>query len=197
MEEFHLHEVAKGLTKTNLELEQLSRIDALTGVHNRRHFDERLSYLIETSERYGRPLSLIIFDIDHFKQFNDDFGHEAGDSVLKEVAKDLNFICRNTDIFARFGGEEFVVLCPETSVRGATRLAEKLLDEIHQIDVPYRPITASFGVASLITFSPGSETLLQRADTALYQAKHEGRNRICVDPNSILVHTQESDSKAA
>lgn len=197
MEELRLHEFAEGLTKTNLELEQLSRVDALTGVYNRRHFDDRLAHMIETAERYGRPLSLIMLDIDHFKKINDDFGHEAGDNVLKSVAKALSSVCRNTDMFARFGGEEFVVLCSETSVRGATRLAEKLLQEIQQIQMPYRSVTASFGVASLSAFGTGGETLLQRADAALYQAKHDGRNRVCVDSESLTIPLPDSETKIA
>lgn len=197
MEELRLHEVTLGLAKTNLELEHLSRVDALTGVYNRRHFDDRLAHMIETAERYGRPLSLIMLDVDHFKKINDDFGHEAGDNVLKSVAKALSTVCRNTDIFARFGGEEFVVLCSETSVRGAARLAEKLLLEIQQIQGPYRSVTASFGVASLNAFGTGGDTLLQRADAALYQAKNEGRNRVCIDSESLVIPVQDSETMVA
>ncbi|WP_044413832.1 diguanylate cyclase [Thiomicrospira microaerophila] len=170
------------------QLEELSHLDGLTGVANRRHFDEMFSKEQGRLHRLGGCLSLIMLDIDYFKLFNDNYGHGTGDACLIDVAKALSgIIKRPTDVVARYGGEEFVVILPDTDLDGAMQVAQGLHDEVNRLAIehsfsPVAPhITISLGVASL-TAEPGIETLpdlLKQADDALYQAKETGRNRIC------------------
>lgn len=178
------------LAEANSRLEIESRTDPLTGLANRRYFGEQFSQLWHVAERYDRPLSTIMLDVDHFKSFNDEFGHTAGDVVLQHVAVVLREICREVDLPARWGGEEFVVLCPETDLLGAAELAERLRRKIAEIDLPYRGVTASFGVAFVGT-DPTS--VFDRADAALYAAKQAGRNRVVVDEPG----QPQSESKSA
>ena len=159
--------------------------DQLTGVFNRRHFDERFQEEFRRSRRYGHPFSLIICDLDHFKKFNDTLGHVAGDEVLQAVAKELQGGVRNTDLLFRYGGEEFCVLLPESSIEEALLVAEGLRKRISMLpDAALGfPIRMSFGVAGVTsddaaTLEPTS--LLVKADKALYQAKTLGRNRVCL-----------------
>lgn len=197
LQELEMQRIADGLTQANFELEQLSRVDALTGAYNRRHFDERLQLAVKTAERYDRPLSIVMLDVDHFKQFNDEFGHRVGDEVLRLVATAASEVCRSTDLFSRYGGEEFVILCTETNVRGATRLAEKLRERISQIQLPYRTITASFGIASVFEGEYDAESLVKRADDALYIAKDLGRNCVYVDAASTFKDIARNEDWAA
>jgi diguanylate cyclase (GGDEF)-like protein len=122
------------------------------------------------------PLSLILLDVDHFKSFNDTFGHPAGDDVLRQIASAMSGCCRTTDVPARIGGEEFAVLLPGTGTEGAEVLAERIRQAIEAGPWPLRPVTASFGIATLGPTGP--QSLIEAADRALYQAKHTGRNRI-------------------
>lgn len=177
------------LAGTNLEttyheeIYRLSIMDALTGIHNKRYCLEFLERELARSARYERPLSLVLFDIDHFKAVNDQHGHLGGDYTLRELAARVQPILRDDQFFARYGGEEFAVVLPETEQAVALELAERLRTLIEQIPFRFhdRPlnITVSLGVAGM----PGghdwtASQLLAEADKKLYQAKHEGRNRV-------------------
>ena len=166
------------LTTKSEKFRTLSEIDTLTGIYNKGKFNRVLDDELKKVRRYKRPLGLILFDIDHFKQINDTFGHQVGDYVLKEIAKIVKSNIRNTDIFARWGGEEFVILAPETDINGLKMLAEKLRKAIedHQFD-KVKKVTASFGVTEA-TPEDTTDTVVRRADEALYLAKDKGRNRV-------------------
>lgn len=159
--------------------------DGLTRIHNRQSFDERLADELKRHQRYRHNLSLLLFDLDHFKSINDTFGHQAGDMVLKDVGNILDESCRETDFAARFGGEEFVVILPQTNEDQAWVLAERLRRGIEHKTFQYADktfqVTASIGVATL---TPGPldkrEDLICKADQALYLAKSGGRNMVCV-----------------
>jgi diguanylate cyclase (GGDEF)-like protein len=142
---------------------------------------ELLGLEIENAKRYGRPLSLLILDLDHFKQVNDTFGHDAGDAVLKTTTNIVSSVLRRIDIFARYGGEEFIIALPETTLAGAAALAEKIRSAVEQHLFPAAGrITISIGAAEFA----GNETdaLVKRADEALYAAKRNGRNRVELAP---------------
>ena len=159
---------------------ELSEIDALTGIYNRRSMDLKLTELLNLAKRYERPFSIIMFDIDRFKNINDRCGHDAGDAILKELAKLVKKELRNTDFFARYGGEEFMVLAPETSAETALELAERLRLKVQEHDFKTgESVTISLGVASLI-FSDDEADLLKRVDSGLYKAKNAGRNSVGV-----------------
>ena len=133
---------------------------------------------IQEAKRYNMPLALIFFDIDHFKSVNDTYGHKAGDNVLQELSRIVTGMIRQTDIFARFGGEEFIILVLNNDVRTGRELAEKIRSRMSQHSFPQiGTVTCSFGVAQ---FYPDdtSETFIKRADDAMYAAKQEGRNRV-------------------
>jgi len=156
-------------------MHRLAHTDQLTGVANRRELYSELQKETEKTERYGRPLSIIFFDLDHFKAVNDTYGHDRGDNVLCEVVRSVESVLRATDRLGRWGGEEFVVLAPETDLREASRLAERLRVQI--ADHRLAPtVTASLGFAQ---YEAGDtpDTLIKRADQALYKAKILGRNR--------------------
>ena len=165
------------LVAMNAMLSQAAITDSLTGLRNHRAFQESLMNLVQMAERYGQPLSLIMLDIDYFKQFNDRFGHPAGDELLRQVASLLRQSARAYDVVARYGGEEFAILLPNTDLNEAIRVAERLRQQIAALQNPHAPITASFGVASYRRGSAPA-TLLYEADTALYEAKRRGRNRV-------------------
>jgi diguanylate cyclase (GGDEF)-like protein len=131
------------------------------------------------AERLQQPLSLIMFDIDHFKQFNDRFGHPAGDELLQQVAQVLRESARAYDVAARYGGEEFALLLPNTALEQAVQVAERLRQQIRAIKNPRVPISASFGVATYRRGTPPA-TLVYEADAALYRAKRNGRDQVCV-----------------
>lgn len=165
---------------------RLSYIDGLTGIANRRFFDEQLTKEWQCSQRNGKPISLILCDIDHFKAYNDEYGHQKGDDCLRRVANGLlNLLKRPCDMVARYGGEEFVVILPETDENGAAVVAENLRAGIealcleHSKSLVSKYVTISLGIATLIS-KPGflPSTLIEKADEALYEAKKEGRNRI-------------------
>ena len=165
---------------------QLNAItDSLTGLMNRRHFDEYLKYELSRMRRSGKPISLIMLDVDHFKLYNDTYGHISGDECLKRIADALkSVVCRGQDILVRYGGEEFVVILPETDPLGADKVARNIMDSIIQLRIPHVAsetldfVTVSLGVATVLkadAITP--EKLVKMADEALYRAKKEGRNR--------------------
>jgi diguanylate cyclase (GGDEF)-like protein len=164
------------------DLQRLAEHDELTGLHNRRAFQERLGAEGARYARYDRPLSLLILDIDHFKAVNDTYGHEAGDAVLRAVGGAIAGAIRETDFAARFGGEEFVVLLPETRLPDAADAAERLRHRIEHLSVAWQgesiPVRVSVGVSGCPACVEGPETLVQSADRALYDAKAKGRNRV-------------------
>lgn len=163
-----------------------ARIDQLTGLYNRRHFDEQLDRLLNEADRFGHPASLILADIDHFKQVNDQYGHEAGDAVLRLVSQVIRDSVRVVDICARYGGEEIAVLLPQTDPSGATDLAERLRRAVEAHPLAWEggaiAVTASFGVATYPQHAAGRDAVFPAADRALYQAKEEGRNRVRCAP---------------
>lgn len=162
--------------------------DPLTGCLNRRAFNNQLDHDIAVTQRYDSNLSIILFDIDHFKQINDTYGHHVGDTVLKEIVKLTLSIIRKSDYLARFGGEEFVIVLPNTDMQNAALLAERLRKRFkeHKINIGEKSIniTSSFGVAEL---KKGycRDTLIQDADAMLYRAKSLGRDRVCVACENI------------
>jgi diguanylate cyclase (GGDEF)-like protein len=158
---------------------ELSLTDALTGLRNRRYFDLSLKNEIDRSQRFVRGLAIIILDIDHFKNYNDTFGHLAGDEALKVVAQSLKDNRRKADVVARIGGEEFAVILPETDLAGALDVADKLRISVANHTVLQRPITVSLGVSELQDKASTFELLIEQADKALYEAKRSGRNRVC------------------
>lgn len=164
------------------ELQRLATTDFLTGIFNRRQFFMLGKQEIERSRRYDRPLSFILYDIDHFKKVNDTFGHQAGDAVLKKITMAVHAQLRTNDIEGRVGGEEFGIILPETSVAEAIVLAERVRAIIENLKIKFGEsvlhITASFGVTGLEAEDKSLDQIFKRADHALYEAKNAGRNRV-------------------
>jgi len=176
----------KSLKTTNEEIRTLSIQDPLTGIFNRIYLMERLPQEIKRSHRYGHPLSIIMCDIDHFKEVNDEFGHRAGDQILKEFVQCLTVSVRqDIDWIARYGGEEFLIVLPETDLQPACLVAERLRsvvsEKVFRLKGKDIRITSSFGVSS---FNPAKgqkttfDVLMEEADEFLYEAKRAGRNRV-------------------
>ena len=166
------------LEETNRELEALATTDGLTGLKNHRTFQAKLAEEYARAVRYHQPLSLLMLDVDHFKQFNDSFGHPAGDAVLRGVAEMLESTARDTDISARYGGEEFVVILPQTDEAGAVVIAERIRTSIENRTWDKGPITVSLGVCTLSLDTPTPVSLTALADKALYCSKGAGRNQV-------------------
>ena len=173
------------LLRTNLDQSLEAAVtDPLTGLHNRRYMTSQLDALVARAVRDGRPVSALLLDIDHFKKINDSFGHDAGDEVLREFAVRLASNVRAVDLPCRFGGEEFVVVMPETALGDAERIAERI--RMHVSGAPFRvsggkevlSVTISIGVAATFGAADTPDHLLKRADEALYEAKASGRNRV-------------------
>ncbi|HEU5118163.1 MAG TPA: diguanylate cyclase, partial [Isosphaeraceae bacterium] len=170
---------SRSLEQINAKLMEQATTDSLTGLRNRRAFVEALEAALSEAHRHARPLSVLMLDVDNFKSYNDDHGHPAGDTVLCEVASILMNHARAHDLAARYGGEEFVVLLPNASDEEATAAAFRLLEAIAQHPWPLRPITASFGVASLVVGERfDAQALMEGADRALYHSKRNGRDRV-------------------
>jgi len=173
------------LEEQRLELEQINKIDPLTQIYNRGHFNTNFEFQWNASLRNKEEISLLLIDIDHFKSINDDYGHLFGDEALIVIAKTINdSIRRRTDLVARYGGEEFVILLPQTPLKDACTLADRIRQKIQNRTFEYKDkeisITASIGAGSMIpqeNIDP--EKLINMADKALYQAKDQGRNRVC------------------
>lgn len=168
------------LARVNAELERLAVMDSLSEVGNRRSFDRALAREAERAARYGRPLSLVFADLDHFKRVNDTYGHAAGDEVIRAFAQVLAAPARRSDLVVRYGGEEFAVLMPETVAAQAAGYAERARLRQAERHLPEgTPVTASFGVAQLLPGETGAD-LVAAADQALYEAKRRGRNTVVV-----------------
>jgi diguanylate cyclase (GGDEF)-like protein/PAS domain S-box-containing protein len=170
------------LERTRIEekLRELSEIDPLTMIYNRRKFFELISREVDKSKRYDRPLSLIMYDLDYFKKINDKFGHQTGDKILKSTVGTVCGIIRKVDVFARYGGDEFIILCPETNLAGARILAERIKGAIaNQTLDTKEEATLSIGVAEFNS-DDTVDTFIEKVDEALYAAKNEGRDRVCV-----------------
>ena len=170
-------------------LEHENITDALTGLRNRRFLDLRLAEEMSRATRYASPVSVLLLDIDHFKSVNDTCGHAVGDKVLEEVGRIVRETVRNTDLAARYGGEEIAVIAPQTPLSTAVMLAERLRRNIEtkareavpEVALLNRPITVSIGVAKSSTPPESASKLLWRADSALYEAKGGGRNKVVAD----------------
>jgi diguanylate cyclase (GGDEF)-like protein len=180
-----LFEMSAQLKKANLTLEELSLQDGLTGLANRRSFDQYLTEQVGVATRTQRPLSLMVCDVDHFKLFNDHYGHQEGDECLKQVAMALKSCCRRpADKACRYGGEEFALVLPDTDLAGAEQIAQTVREAIAKLNIPHQAgaapyVSLSGGVAVLVPAAGTTDAdLLKAADTALYQAKNQGRNRI-------------------
>jgi len=178
-------EKANALLRENeAKIRELMLTDPLTGVANRRHLEERLEMEFKRLHRYQHQLAIVLADIDFFKRINDDYGHDVGDHALKDFANTLKTCTRDVDFIARIGGEEFLLILPETDQNGALTLVERIrttfaAQRIASLD---KPITASFGIAMAISGETGHECM-KRADKALYVSKDQGRNRITLADN--------------
>jgi diguanylate cyclase (GGDEF)-like protein len=177
----HIVEQQRRLEEANTQLQALATHDGLTKLKNHRAFKEKLADELSRAARYGQPVSLLLLDIDNFKQYNDTFGHPAGDDVLQIVARLLRENSRSTDFVARYGGEEFAILLPNTDASWAIHLGERLRSAIEREPWTRRAVTASFGAATYDEreHEEGhAADLLEAADRALYHSKRNGRNRI-------------------
>ena len=181
-----LQKTMDDIEDANRQLRDMAIRDGLTGLYNHRYLQEFLSLEVERSHRYAHGFSLIFVDVDHFKKYNDTHGHLQGDHLLRAMAAIFRTFFRKTDVIARYGGEEFMILLPETPKQVACRLAEELRRRIEENTFPGREglpaqrITISIGVAAFPEDGADAATLTKKADTALYLAKGQGRNRICM-----------------
>lgn len=174
-------ELAKQLEEKNKLLEEIANLDSLSGLKNRHFFNTRLEEETERANRYNKKLSLILLDIDYFKRVNDTYGHDIGDKVIKEIANMLQTSIRKSDVVARWGGEEFAILMPETDLDEAFLVGEKIRSMAESLDYSFgEKVTISLGVATWTKFDT-IEILFKRVDKVLYRAKNEGRNRVCVN----------------
>ncbi len=174
--------------RDNVQLSiEMAITDALTGLHNRRYMETHLTTLVEQAAQRGKPIAVLILDIDYFKSVNDTYGHDAGDDVLREFALRIRKSIRNIDLACRYGGEEFVIVMPETDMAVATMVAERLRRRIAtepfaiQSGARNLDVTISIGIAALDGVADTAAAMLKRADTALYRAKRDGRNRVVPD----------------
>ncbi|MBX7222364.1 MAG: PleD family two-component system response regulator [Blastocatellia bacterium] len=189
------------LERANRMLRSLSYLDALTGIANRRHFDETLDQEWRRACRTGAPVTLVMIDIDHFKAYNDNYGHQGGDECLRQVATTLsNTLKRAGDLAARYGGEEFAIILPGTDAEGAAQLAEEFRGKVEALQLEHaksalRYVTISIGVATALPQeSLSTDDLIAAADKALYASKHGGRNRYTVYDaalNVLSTHKQD------
>jgi diguanylate cyclase (GGDEF)-like protein len=202
--ERRLVDLAANLREASAELERLASVDPLTGVLNRRAFFDRLGTEFRRGLRYGRPVAALMIDIDHFKLLNDTHGHAAGDAVLTAVADTLAPNVRESDVIGRYGGEEFAVFLPETTLADGAFVAEKLRLVVEALEVPAPVggsplrVTISVGVASSEAYGTTDErAVIVRADEALYEAKRAGRNRIVTAEHNAPGAAAFADQPAA
>src|SRR5579871_1801950 len=179
------------LEAANAQLAALATTDGMTSLANHRRFQEEIARQIARAQRAQAPLSLLLLDVDHFKKYNDQFGHPAGDVILKQVGRILQDIVREGDFPARYGGEEFAVILPDTEANTASQVAERIRSAVASESFPHRDITVSIG---LTQYLPGetAPVLIQRADVALYEAKSAGRNCVSIFTPSPLLETEGS-----
>ncbi|MHB8950823.1 MAG: GGDEF domain-containing protein, partial [Rhodoferax sp.] len=176
------------LSTANAALQALNLTDGLTGIKNRKYFDVHLANEVKRASRSHLPLSLLMIDIDHFKQVNDQYGHLAGDACLRALATTMpGCLLRPGDDVVRYGGEEFAVILPQTDKAGAVSLANKICKTVAALHFEFEgqtiPITVSIGChATRPAIDCTAESLIAAADAALYRAKHNGRNRVCITP---------------
>ena len=178
------------LKKLNKELAAMAITDGLTGIYNRRYFNHVIVRECQLAKRHNRPTSLIIFDIDRFKEVNDSYGHQAGDYVITALTDVVKHCIRDSDILARLGGDEFVILVTVSNLEQTGNLAERLRKSIEEHGFIYAsehiPVTVSLGVAEWESqMNTDGQTLIKFADRALYQAKREGRNKVCVSGGKL------------
>jgi diguanylate cyclase (GGDEF)-like protein len=166
------------------DAQQRAITDGLTGLATHLFFQEQLAQRFNEARRHAGPLSVLLVDVDHFKKFNDTYGHQVGDEVLRQVAQTVKKAARTCDTVARYGGEELALVLPQTDLPGATILAERIREAIQAIEISdpmdrrLPPITASLGVAQLEAADETPADIIERADQALYAAKHGGRNQV-------------------
>jgi diguanylate cyclase (GGDEF)-like protein/PAS domain S-box-containing protein len=177
---------SRELEIANVRLRDLATTDGLTGLRNHRYFRERLRAEVERAKRYGMPVSILMIDVDFFKQFNDTYGHPAGDEVLRELAGILRTQVRSTDLVARYGGEEFAVIMPQTATSAAFALGERLRMAVEEHNWPVAPVKISAGGATHVGGPETADELLSKADEELYRAKRGGRNRVCFADLPVL-----------
>jgi diguanylate cyclase (GGDEF)-like protein len=179
-------ERTRKLREANARLHQLAITDGLTGLFNHRYFHEKWREEIKRSERYGEPVSLLIADVDFFKNYNDRRGHPRGDVLLRDLSMLLEQNFREVDVVARYGGEEFAIILPRTAKADAAQLADRIREQIADSKFPDREVqpggrvTTSFGLAAFPEDGATASTVLERADQALYAAKQQGRNRVVI-----------------
>jgi diguanylate cyclase (GGDEF)-like protein len=176
-------QVALAINHANLfaQIQQQALTDALTGCHNRRSFEMQLDKDLLMAKRLHQPLSVVLLDLDKFKQLNDSAGHDAGDEALRKLSACFRQELRGVDSAARLGGDEFVLILPQAYTEGALIVAERLRSRIAQIEIPkFGNLTASIGIAEFPAHASSRADLVSAADTALYEAKRGGRNRTCV-----------------
>lgn len=193
-----LRRTKRAADEANRELQQAlgreqiaARTDELTGIHNRRHFYGLATQLFEVSQRYRRPMAMIMFDLDHFKKINDRYGHQAGDEALRRVSRIAGEHLRAADVFARYGGEEFVLLLPDTNAQQAHALAERIRSAVStqgfDTDRGRIDVTLSAGIAEISGADDRLERMIRRADQALYAVKAAGRNRSLIFEPAVMV----------
>ncbi|MFC1650075.1 GGDEF domain-containing protein, partial [Candidatus Latescibacterota bacterium] len=177
--------VINSVIDQNKLLVERNQKDPLTNIYNRTTFEELFNLELQRYQRYQDTFSLLMFDIDHFKNVNDVYGHEAGDKVLKGIASCITNILRETDVFARFGGEEFIILLPKANIEKCAKVAEKLRNTVLNTEFSYDnakvPITVSVGVTEIQSSDKDFLTIFKRADSFMYIAKNEGRNKVISD----------------
>jgi two-component system cell cycle response regulator len=179
----------KRLDRLSVDLDRLSRVDNLTGLYNRRHLDEQLKALLSAGRRHQQPVSVLLIDVDHCKRVNDTAGHAGGDRALKETARRLRSVVRTEDLVGRWGGEEFLVLLPNSNTAAALVLAERLRAAVaaEPVDVGTHSmlVTISVGVSTGITTA--EDVLLSAADDAMHESKRRGRNRVSMTAEPLAV----------
>jgi diguanylate cyclase (GGDEF) domain len=177
-------EAAKAISNslTYLKIKELAIKDGLTGLYNHRHFQEMLSHALARSDRFPEKVSLLLIDVDNLKQINDTHGHKAGDMVLASVGLAISESLRRIDTSARYGGDEFTIILPNTGEKGARTVAEKIRQKVERIALKFRgeelKVTLSLGIAVYPQNASNKDSLIEKADRALYEAKRLGRNRI-------------------
>ncbi|MES2352869.1 MAG: diguanylate cyclase [Pseudomonadota bacterium] len=181
--------IQRQLQSALVALGESANRDGLTGIYNRRHLEERLAQEFSRCKRYGGGFSLLMFDLDHFKRVNDQYGHLGGDAVLRAAAARVTNVIRTADIFGRYGGEEFALILPETDLAAATIVGEKVRKAIGETPIEFDgqklTATTSVGITTMRSDLPAYEALIHEADTALYRAKGLGRNCVVVAGSDI------------